>query len=173
MKHLDNTRFFLLERFYYEYRHELKKFKNRLIRDKIYRPDETLIKECSFKYIVDKPNFKIIEELWHYFECGDYKGKILYVIDYKKMTERQTRYNSKNDISIDLKFFLDKARNLLRVNEYENKKLKGIDFYYDCNGIKLDTYYYIPAWCTKLFLKLNKEQFEEATKLRDIMQIST
>ncbi|MDD3012387.1 MAG: hypothetical protein PHC34_01625 [Candidatus Gastranaerophilales bacterium] len=64
MNYFDNARFFLFERFYYEHNHDLKKlkkFNNRLISDRIYNYDGTLLRKCVLKYLIDKPNLKIIE----------------------------------------------------------------------------------------------------------------
>lgn len=177
MKNLpENTRILLFNRYYYEVKHKLIKDKKcRLIADKVYDANGRLLRKCLFKYLIDKPNFKIVDELitFYGFDNTISKRKIHYVVDYKKMSERHTHYDIDNYCYFDLKFHFDKAKNLLFVKEYNNKKLAGAYLYYDCNGVKLGgRCLYIRAERLGKALKMDKMVIEEFTKPICLMPMS-
>lgn len=168
------TRIFLFERFYYEDDHKLKKNKGRLVQDKVYDESGRLVRKCFFRYLTDKPHFKIIDELisLYGFAGTIIKRKIHYVVDYKKMTERQTHYGFENDAYYDWKFYFDKDENLLMSKEYKNKTLTGAHLYYDCKGIRLDKYVFIIAKHLDRALKMDKIELEEFTMPINLMPMS-
>lgn len=176
MKNLPrNTRIFLFGRTFYEVLHKPKPHKFKPITDKVYDAKGKLIRKCFFKYLTDKPDFKIIEELitsYSYYDNSEFKSKILYIVDYKKMTERQTHYDFENDDYYDWKFYFDKDENLLMSKEYQNKTLLGAHLYYDCKGVRLDKYFYIRAKHLDRVLKMDKIELEEFSKPINLMPMS-
>lgn len=154
-----NHRCFFLQRFYYEYRHELIKSNGKLVKDTVFDAFGKC-KTCYFYYKVNKPNFKIIKEVVIDYRINE-KRKILYKIDYNKRTERQI-YCDKDDYAfLDLKYHFDQRKNIIRVDNSINYNCVGSFLFRDYNGdfLKTDGYYFPIQFIPKV-LKMTKKEIQ-------------
>lgn len=163
MADVNACRMFLLNRFYFGFKHDLVKENGKLVKDTYYDSYNWGRKVCYFYYNFDKPDYKIITELIVHKD-RNIRRKIDYKIDYKGKTERHIHKDENNFIYLDLKYFFSEIEGkleLLRVNQYQNCNIIGCHFFRDVNNVKLNRSLYIPKEDIPIALKLTKEELEE------------
>lgn len=172
MTDITNCRMFLLERFYYELFHHLKKENGKLAKDEIFEDFEGnhKIKTSFFNYCYDTPNYKIIRETIY-----DHKRKekrfITYKIDYKNLTERHIHKADRGFVYLDLKYFfkyINGKLELMRVNQYYSKGMIDCHIFRDVNGLKVSKPVYIQEGRINKALKMTREELYQYSKPRKL-----
>lgn len=171
MVDITNCRMFLLERFYYELFHSLKKEHGKLVKDEIFEDFDGThkIKTSFFNYCFDTPDYKIIKETVYYHRQQE-KRVITYKVDYKNLTERHI-HKDRDMVYLDLKYFfkyINGKLELMRVNQYYSNGMIDCQIFRDVNGLKVGKSVYIQEGRINKALKMTREELYEFSKPRKL-----